>query len=122
VADSSPATPDVDARLAALPADQRAALQALRATVAGVAPDAVDAISYGLPAFRYHARPLIAYGAFKTHCSLFPMSPELIELHRDELADFVTAKGTLQFTPEHPLPTDLVERIVRERMAQIDAR
>jgi uncharacterized protein YdhG (YjbR/CyaY superfamily) len=50
------------------------------------------------------------------------MSSELIELHRDELADFATAKGTLRFTPGHPIPTDLVERIVRERMAQIDAR
>lgn len=118
----SPATLEIDARLAALPADQRAALEGLREVVARVAPEAVDAISYGAPAFRYHDRPLLAYAAYKTHCSLFPMSPELIELHRDELADFVTAKGTVQFTPERPLPTDLVERIVRERMAQIDGR
>lgn len=122
MADPSPATVEIDARLAALPPEQRATLEALRATVSAIAPEAVDAISYGMPAFRYHERPLVAYGAFKTHCSLFPMSPELIERHRDELADFVTAKGTLQFTPERPLPTDLVERIVRERMAQIDAR
>jgi uncharacterized protein YdhG (YjbR/CyaY superfamily) len=122
LADPSPATLEIDARLAALPADQRAALQRLREIVARVAPEAVDAISYGAPAFRYHDRPLLAYAAYKAHCSLFPMSPELIELHRDELEGFVTAKGTLQFTPDHPLPTDLVERIVRERMAQIDVR
>jgi uncharacterized protein YdhG (YjbR/CyaY superfamily) len=122
MADPSPATAEIDTRLRALPADQRATLQALREIIAAIAPEAVEAISYGLPAFRYHGRPLVAYGGFAKHCSLFPMSPELIERHREELEGFVTAKGTLQFTPDHPLPLDLVERIVRERMVQIDAR
>lgn len=120
--DPTAASARIDATLAALPADQRAALQALRQTIAAVAPEAEDTISYSMPAFRYHGRALVSYSAFKAHCSLFPMSSELIERHRDELADFATAKGTLRFTPGHPIPTDLVERIVRERMAQIDAR
>ena len=115
-------TAEIDARLAALPADQRAALEALRRTIAAAAPGAEEDISYGMPAFRYHGRALVSYAAFRAHCSFFPMSSELIELHRDELAGFSTAKGTLRFTPAHPLPADLVARIVRERMAQIDAR
>ena len=116
------ATAQIDARLAALPADQRAALQTLRQRIAAAAPAAEEAISYGMPAFRYHGRSLVSYAAFKAHCSFFPMSSALIEGHRDELAGFATAKGTLRFTPERPLPNGLVERIVRERMAQIDAR
>lgn len=120
--DPTTATAQIDATLAALPAEQRAALQALRQTIAAAAPEAVETISYGMPAFRYHGRALVSYAAFKAHCSLFPMSSALIETHRDELAGFATAKGTLRFTPEHPLPNDLVARIVRERMAQIDAR
>ena len=120
--DPNPATIRIEATLATLPPDQREALQALRATIAGAAPEAVEAISYGAPAFRYRGRPLVAYAAYKAHCSFFPMSPELIERHRDELEGYVIAKGTMQFTPERPLPTDLVVRIVRERMAQIDAR
>jgi len=116
------ATAQIDATLAALPADQRTALQALRKTIAAAAPEAVETISYGMPAFRYHGRALVSYAAFKAHCSFFPMSAALIETHRDELAGFATAKGTLRFTPEHPLPNDLVERIVRERMAQVDER
>jgi uncharacterized protein YdhG (YjbR/CyaY superfamily) len=116
------ATAQIDATLAALPADQRTALQALRQTIAAAAPEAVETISYGMPAFRYHGRALVSYAAFKAHCSFFPMSAALIETHRDELAGFATAKGTLRFTPEHPLPNDLVERIVRERMAQVDER
>ena len=120
--DPSSATAQIEATLAALPADQRAALQTLRQTIAAAAPEAEEAISYGMPAFRYHGRSLVSYAAFKAHCSFFPMSARLIEAHRDELAGFSTAKGTLRFTPEHPLPNDLVERMVRERMAQIDAR
>jgi len=120
--DPTTATGQIDATLAALPADQRAALQTLRQTIASAAPEAEEAISYGMPAFRYHGRSLVSYAAFKAHCSFFPMSSGLIEAHRDELAGYATAKGTLRFTPEHPLPTDLVERIVRERIAQIDAR
>jgi len=120
--DPSSATAQIEATLGALPADQRAALQNLRQTIAAAAPEAEEAISYGMPAFRYHGRSLVSYAAFKAHCSFFPMSARLIEAHRDELAGFSTAKGTLRFTPEHPLPNDLVERMVRERMAQIDAR
>ena len=120
--DPSRATAEIDARLARLPADQRDALQSLRQTIAAAAPDAVETISYAMPAFRYRGRALVSYEAFKTHCSLFPMSAELIERHHDELVDFATAKGTLHFTPARPIPTELVIRIVHERMAQIDAR
>lgn len=120
--DPTTATAQIDETLAALPAGQRAALQTLRETIAAAAPEAEEAISYAMPAFRYHGRALVSYAAFKTHCSFFPMSSALVEAHRDELASFATAKGTLRFTPEHPLPNDLVERMVRERMAQIDAR
>lgn len=116
------ATAQIDTMLAGLPADQRAALQSLRETIAATAPGAEEAISYGMPAFRYRGRSLVSYAAFKAHCSFFPMSAELIETHREELARFATSKGTLQFTPEHPIPRDLVERIVRERMAQINTR
>jgi uncharacterized protein YdhG (YjbR/CyaY superfamily) len=121
---TDPTTPtaQIEARLAALPTGQRDALQALRQTIAAAAPEAEETISYAMPAFRYHGRALVSYDAFKAHCSLFPMSATLIERYREELAGFATAKGTLRFTPEHPLPKDLVERIVRERMAQIDAR
>ncbi len=120
--DPATATAQIEATLAALPADQRAALQALRETIAAAAPGAEETISYGMPAFRYRGRALVSYAAFKAHCSLFPMSSALIETLRDELAGFATAKGTLRFTPDHPIPADLVTRIVHERMAQIEAR
>ncbi len=111
----------IDATLAALPPAQRAAMQDVRAIIARVAVGAEEAISYGAPAFRYQGRALVAYAASKHHCSFFPMSPELIERHADELAGYDTAKGTIRFTPDHPIPPALIEQIVRERLVQIDA-
>lgn len=107
--------------LAALPAEQRAALEGLRARITSVAPEAHEAISYAMPAYRYHGRPLVSYAAFKDHCSFFPMGPDVLEPYRDQLAGFVQAKGTVHFWPDRPLPDGVVEGIVRGRMAQIDA-
>ena len=118
---SPSATIQIDSTLAALPADQRDALRSLREIIAAAAPEAEDAISYGMPAFRYHGRALVAYAAFKGHCSLFPMSSALIDAHRDDFAAWATAKGTIRFQPSDPLPPDLVATIVRARMDQIDA-
>ncbi len=109
----------IDGYLAGLPLAQRAALQELRDTVAGAAPAAVEAISYGMPAFRYHDRALVWYMAAKAHCSLFPTAA-VIKAHEEALAGFALAKGTIRFTPDHPLPKDLVASIVRDRMARID--
>jgi uncharacterized protein YdhG (YjbR/CyaY superfamily) len=115
------ATARIDATLAALPGDQRAALESLRSAIAAAAPDAVEAISYGAPAFRYRGRPLVSYAAAKSHCSLFPMSPAVLERHLGELDGFDTAKGTIRFTPARPIPTEVVRAIVRDRLAELDA-
>jgi uncharacterized protein YdhG (YjbR/CyaY superfamily) len=115
------ATARIDTYLAGLPADQGSALQALRERIAGAAPEAVEAISYGAPAFRYRGRPLVSYLAAKAHCSFFPMSPAVVEAYRADLAGYDTAKGTIRFTPDHRLPDELVEAIVRARLAELDA-
>jgi len=119
-ADVTAAAATIDATLDALPPDQREALQALRSTIAAAAPEAVEAISYGAPAFRYRGRPLLTYAAAKAHCSFFPMSPALVASHHAELDGFDTSNGTIRFQPERPIPGALVRRIVRERMAEID--
>jgi uncharacterized protein YdhG (YjbR/CyaY superfamily) len=120
IAGASEATARIDAYLASLPTDQRTALQALRKTIAGAAPQGEEGISYGIPAFRYKGRPLVSYVAAKAHCSFFPMSPKVVDDHRAELTDFDLDKGTIRFQPDHPVPTDLVARIVRARMAETD--
>ena len=116
------ATAWIDTYLAPLPDDQRMALQALRRTIRAAAPEAEETISYGMPAIRHRGRPVVSYLAAKAHCSLFPMSGEVTGRHRAELEGFATAKGTIRFTPEHPLPDALVRTIVRERIAEIEAK
>ena len=114
------ATTRIDEILAVLPADQRAALQSLRVSIAAAAPAAEEAISYAAPAFRYRGRPLVAYAAAKGHCSFFPMSPAVLDTVRSELDGFELSKGTVRFTPGHPIPEDVIARIVHARMAELD--
>ena len=119
---SGTAESPIDAVLAKLPDDQRAALQSLRETIAAAAPDAVEAMSYGAPAFRYRDHPLVSFNAARNHCALYVMSPDVITSHAPDLADFDTSKGAVRFTPAKPLPRDLVGKLVRARLAETDRR
>jgi uncharacterized protein YdhG (YjbR/CyaY superfamily) len=114
-------SPEVDAFLAALPTDVRDALEALRRTIAAAAPDAVEAIAYGVPAFRYRGRPLVSFGAGKGHCSFYVQSPAVMEAHRAALEGYDTAKGTIRFAPDRPPPAALVTTLVLARVAETDA-
>ena len=117
---TAPATAEIDAYLATLPPDLRAALTMLRRAILRAAPEVTEAISYGAPAVQYRGRPLVAYRAARDHASFFPMDPAVIKAHRDELAGFATSKGTIRFSATQPIPEVLVRAIVRERMAEID--
>jgi uncharacterized protein YdhG (YjbR/CyaY superfamily) len=112
----------VEAYFAALPPDSRAGLEKLRKTIRAAAPTATEAISYQLPAFKYRGMGLVCYGAFKDHLSLFPMSIQAIEHNQKALEPFVSGKGTIRFTTERPLPAALVKKIVKARIAEVDAR
>jgi uncharacterized protein YdhG (YjbR/CyaY superfamily) len=110
----------VDAYLAALPAEQAASLQELRETILAVVPNPEEAISYAIPGVKYKGKGLVWYAAFKAHCSFFPGAK--VQDYAAELDGYAIHKGTVQFTPDHPLPTDLVQRMVRHGMTDIDAR
>jgi uncharacterized protein YdhG (YjbR/CyaY superfamily) len=110
----------IDAYLATLPADQHEALQRLRAQIARLVPDAVETISYGMPAFKLHGRALVWFAAWKTHCSIYPLTDTFLEAHADALKGYRRTKGSLHFTPEAPLPEALVEHLVRERLAGLE--
>jgi len=116
------ATTEVGRYLASLPDRQRVALEALRATIRAAAPDATEAISYQMPAFKQDGRPVVSYAAFKDHCSLFPMSTAVLDGLAEEVEPFRSGKGTLRFQPDAPLPADLVTRIVETRLVEIAAR
>ena len=110
----------VDAYLATVPLEPRRALQKLRTAIAAAAPRAEEGFSYGLPAFRLDGRPLVCYRATAKHCSFFPMSPAVIRAHASDLEGYETAKGTIRFQAEEPLPPVLVRKLVLARMAELD--
>lgn len=99
--------------------DHRAALAQLRAAIRRLVPGAQECLSYGLPAFRLHGRPLIAFGAAGHHCALYPMSAATVAAHQQALAGYDTSKGTIRFQPDHPLPEVLVRSLVRARIGEL---
>jgi uncharacterized protein YdhG (YjbR/CyaY superfamily) len=107
----------VDEYLARLPADQRAALHALRATIQRAAPNAEERLSYGICAFR-DGGMLVGFGATRTHCALYLMSGRTVADHASLLEGYDTSKGTIRFTPDAPLPASLVRRLVKARLAE----
>jgi uncharacterized protein YdhG (YjbR/CyaY superfamily) len=112
----------VDAYLAQVPEPARTTLEKVRAAIRSAAPkDATEGISYGMPAFRYKGG-LVGYAAFKDHCSFFPMQASLIDEMKDELKSYRTAKGTLQFSQEKPLPAALVKKMVKLRVDENEIR
>ena len=115
-------TPTVDEYLAVLPEDRRAAMQALRETIRAAAPDAVELISYQMPAFKTHGQFLVSYAAFKKHYSLFPASEAVVEALGDELTPYLAGKGTIRFPANEPIPLATVTRIVKVRLAENAAR
>jgi len=112
---------DVDAYIAAAPANARNALRALRSTVMAAAPGAEEVISYGMPAYRYLGQ-LVYFAAFEDHCSFFPGSKAILKTFSRELKSFDASVGTIRFTPSKPLPAALVKKIVRTRMAENEKR
>ena len=112
----------VEEFLARLPADQRTALGQLLQLIRDAVPDAVELINYGVPAFRLNGRNLVSFGAGRDHCSFYVQSPEVMAAHADRLAGFKISKGTVTFTPDRPIPDELVRSLVAARIAENEAR
>jgi uncharacterized protein YdhG (YjbR/CyaY superfamily) len=112
----------VEAYLAKVPEPARSTLESVRAAIRSAVPAAAaEAMSYGMPAFRYEG-VLVSYAAFKDHCSLFPMSAVLLDEFAEDVKSYRTSKGTLQFALDKPLPAALVRSIVRIRVMQNEGK
>jgi uncharacterized protein YdhG (YjbR/CyaY superfamily) len=109
---------EVDAYLAALPDDQRVALQRLRVTILSIIPDAEEVMSYGMPGYRIDGEVVAGYAAFRHHLSYFPHSGSVLAECSDDVADYEQTKSSLHFSAAQPLPKTLVRKLIRARRAQ----
>jgi uncharacterized protein YdhG (YjbR/CyaY superfamily) len=111
---------DVDDYIAAAPREARDKLAQLRKIMKAVVPEADEYISYGMPFYEYHGAR-VAFAAFKNHIGLFGVS-SVIEEHRQELEGYSrTAKGTVHFPLNKPLPVALIKKLVKERIKKNEA-
>lgn len=115
-----PAPDTVDAYIAALSGDARAAAEAVRKTIRKAAPDATEAISYGMPTFRLAGTYLIYFAAWKKHIGLYPIPRRTA--FEAEIAPFRAAKDAVHFPYAKPIPHDLIARIVRHLAAKRTGR
>jgi len=108
---------DIDDYIAGFPRDVQASLRKMRATIRKVAPDATEAIKYQIPTFVLNEN-LVHFAAFPKHIGFYPTS-SAIKAFSAELADYVSAKGSVQFPLDKPIPFVLVERMVAFRVKEV---
>lgn len=111
----------VEEYLAGVPAAAQKRYAELRPAARAAAPEAEETISYRMPALRYHGA-LVYYGAFADHVSLFLGSAALRERMAKELRPYAGGKGTVQFALDQEIPVALVQRIVRGRIRENEAK
>lgn len=107
----------IDEYLANLSEDKRAALEKLRKTIRAAAPKAEECISYQIAAFRQNGM-LVGFGATAKHCAFYLMSASMVETYKEELKGYDTSKGTIRFSADKPLPSALVRKLVKARIAE----
>ena len=99
----------------------RRILEELRALIRDTAPDAVETISYAIPTFDLGDKHLVHFAGYERHIGFYP-APSGIAAFREELAAYKTAKGSVQFPLDEPLPADLIRRMVAFRVGEVGRR
>ncbi len=117
MANKTAALQEVESYIFGTPEPARTMLAKMRAAIQSALPSqAEEVISYRMPAFKLK-KVLVWYAAFQGHCSLFP-TPAVLAQFRKELTGFKTAKGTVQFSLDKPLPVALIRKLVKARLQQ----
>ena len=105
-----------DEYIASFPDDAQTKLREMRRTITAAAPEAKEKIAYGIPTFTFHGN-LVHFGGAKDHIGFYPGAAGVAEFAK-QLKDYSTSKGTIRFPLDKPLPLDLVQKIVKFRVAQ----
>lgn len=100
----------------AAPPGAQKKLREMRAVIRAAAPKATESIKWGMPAFSHH-RILVMFAAFKRHIGFYP-TPSAVKAFTKELSKFATAKGSIQFPMDKPLPLPLIRKITAFRVRE----
>jgi uncharacterized protein YdhG (YjbR/CyaY superfamily) len=109
----------VDAYLASLPKAERESLARLRTLIKETVPRVEERVSYGTTVMFSLGRDLVGFVSQPKHLSFFTASPKLAQAMKDEITKTHKVSGaTIHFSPEHPLPTGLLKKILRARVRE----
>lgn len=105
---------NINGYIATFPADVRKALEEVRTTIQKAAPKAEEVISYDIPTFRLNGN-LVHFAAYTKHIGFYPGAAG-IEAFKKEIASYKSAKGSVQFPLDQPMPLGLITKIVKYRV------
>ena len=104
----------IDAYIAGFPSEVQGILEKIRGIIKAAAPDAREAIKYQIPTFELNGN-LVHFAAFQKHIGFYP-TPSGIEQFKDDLSPYNSAKGSVQFPLDSPIPYTLIKKIVKFRV------
>jgi len=107
----------VDEYIHSFPKDVQAVLEQVRTTIKKEAPEAVEGISYGMPSYKTHKRPLVYFAGHKNHIGFYATPSSHLEF-KEELSTYKQGKGSIQFPFDRPIPFDLIAQIVKFRVKE----
>ena len=110
---------DVAAYIAGFPRSVQTVLARVRSIIRKAVPDAEETISYQIPAYKLHSRPVLYFAAWKEHYSVYPSSARLVSAFKDKLSPYELAKGTIRFPLSEPIPVRLIEGIAKFRAKEV---
>ena len=110
----------IDEYIADFPEEIQVILEKLRQVIKEAAPEAREAISYGMPTFKLKGN-LVHFAAHKEHIGFYP-TPSAIEAFKKDLSVFEISKGAIRFPIDRPIPFDLVEKMTRFRVKEVRAK
>lgn len=97
-------------------------LKKLRQIVLKVLPNATEVISYGIPTFKVDEKSVVGIGGWNDFVSLYPYGSGLIVKYKDDLAQYKTSKGAIQFSLIDPLPEGIIKKIIAEKLKGLTLR
>lgn len=106
---------NVEDYLSGVEEPKKRTLEALRATILELVPDAVETISYSVPAYKVDGKTIAGFAAFKNHLAYLPHSGSVLDKLGAALDDYERTKSSLHFPIDEPLPRELVAVLIRTR-------